>query len=119
MRIKKLKENKQYPLIIRNDLIDVQREHESYWAKIPDPRSINIPIKPRIDIDPSWKIRESRLLKKIKGWFLYITVEKEVKEKKQYERIIPVDMGNHNTVTAIVNNKPTFMGKEVRKERGL
>ncbi|MGQ9468633.1 MAG: hypothetical protein ACUVTD_02215 [Nitrososphaerales archaeon] len=53
MRIKRLKD-KQYPLIIRNDLIDVQREHESYWAKIPVyPRSINIPIKPHIDIDPS------------------------------------------------------------------
>ncbi|MGQ9468632.1 MAG: RNA-guided endonuclease TnpB family protein [Nitrososphaerales archaeon] len=57
-------------------------------------------------------------MKKIKGWFLYITVEKEVEEKKQYDCIILVDMGNHNTVTAIINNKPVFMGKEVRKARG-
>jgi IS605 OrfB family transposase len=119
--LKRIKEpkDKPYPLIIRNDLIDIQRDDKgNYWAKIPVyPGSINIPIKPHIDIDPSWKIRETKLLKRIRGWFLYITVEKEVEEKKQYDCIIPIDMGNHNTVTSIIN-KPIFMGKEVREARG-
>jgi len=121
----KLKQ-KEYPLVLRNDVYDVQitdNELSKYWIKIPVygvRGGIKLPIKPHCEIDLSWKFKEAKVIRKKNGWFVHITVEKEVEIKKECDNVIAIDLGIRNiaTVVSTADKKPRFYGKELRTIRG-
>ena len=121
----KLKQ-KEYPLILRNDVYDVRitdNKLSKYWIKIPVygvRGGIKLPIRPHCEIDTSWKFKEAMVMRKKNGWFVYITVEKEIEIKKEYENVIAIDLGIRNiaTVVSTADGKPRFYGKELRRIRG-
>ena len=117
---------KEYPLILRNDVYDIwitDNKISKYWLKIPVygiRGGIKLPIKPHCEMDMSWKFGEAKVLRKKNGWFVHITVEKEVEIKKEYENVVAIDLGIRHIATVIstANPKPEFYGKELRRVRG-
>lgn len=121
----KLKQ-KEYPLILRRDVYNVwviDNKISKYWIKIPVygvRGGIKLPIKPHCEIDMDWKFREAKVFKKRNGWFVHITVEKEVKIRQEYDNILAIDLGIRRiaTVVSTADKRPKFYGKEIRKVRG-
>ncbi|MDK2876430.1 MAG: putative transposase [Archaeoglobaceae archaeon] len=117
---------KEYPIILRNDVYDVQitdNKLSRYWIRIPVygvRGGIKMPIRPHCEIDPSWKLKEAKVLRKNGEWFVYITVEKEVEIRKEYSSVIAIDLGVRwiATVVSTACRKPKFYGKELRRIRG-
>ena len=117
---------KEYPLILRRDVYDVwitDNKLSKYWIKIPVygvRGGIKLPIKPHCEIDTNWEFREAKVFKKRNGWFVHITVEKEVEIKREYNNILATDLGIKwiATVVSTANIKPKFYGKELRRVRG-
>ena len=123
-RIKKPK-HKHYPLIIRRDTLRIEKRDTrlaSYWARIPiggTKGGIWVAIIPHCDFPEGCSIREAKLLKLPKGWFLYITVQKEVEIEETNGAVLAVDLGQRYLATSVRygNGKvcsPRFYGKEVR-----
>jgi len=115
---------KEYPLILRRDRVKVQHQEDSvfkWWIRIPvNPRSIWVPIQfPRIQ-EPllQYEVRECKLIRDGKHWFVNITVQKEARLRRKYATILPIDMGIRKLATTIENGKPHFYGKEIRRIRG-
>jgi len=73
-----------YPVILRRDCFRVEKQDtklSKFWAKVPvHGGSIWVPIQlPNNQEDLlNCNIRETKLVKSRKGWFLHITVQKEV-----------------------------------------
>ena len=117
---------KEYPLILRNDVYDFRitdNKLSKYWIKIPVygvRGGIKLPIKLHCEIDTCWKFREARVLRRENGWFVHITVEKEVEIKKEYGNVIAIDLGMRRiaTVVSSADIRPKFYGKELRRIRG-
>ncbi|MCD6380949.1 MAG: transposase [Candidatus Odinarchaeota archaeon] len=120
---------KEYPLILRNDVYRIwdvkttDNKLSKYWIKIPVygiRGGIKLPIKLHCEIDMGWKFKEAKVFRRKNGWFVHITVEKEVKIRKEYNNILAIDLGIRwvATVVSTGNPKPKFYGKELRKVRG-
>jgi len=120
---------KGYPLILRNDVYNVydikniNNKLSKYWIKIPIygiKDGVKLPIKPHCEIDMNWKFKEAKVLRKQNGWFVHITVEKEVEVRRKYDNIIAIDLGIRRIATLVstANLRPKFYGKELRKVRG-
>jgi len=120
---------KEYPLILRNDVYRVydikvtDNKLSKYWIKIPVygiRGGIKLPIKPHCEIDTNWEFREAKVFRRKNGWFVHITVEKEVEIKQNYNNILAIDLGIRRiaTVVSTADKKPKFYGKELRKVRG-
>jgi len=63
--------------------------------------------------------REAKIVRKGDEWFVYITVEKEVKERDP-KSVLAVDLGIRWIATTVNSNnpKPKFYGKELRRVKG-
>ena len=120
---KKIKQNKEYSLSIRKDLIKVERKNTKiakYWVRIPVAGrrgGIWVAIKPHEDILPDYEIGESKVFRKNGDWYIHITISKEVEIKDSYSHALAVDIGER--VMACVcgtwsSLKPIFYGKEIR-----
>jgi transposase len=91
---RKIKPNKEYPLILRRDVYRANTKLTPYWLKIPIygiRGGINVPIKTHEPITEDMVCREAKIIKKDNEWFVYITVEKEVEEKNP-KSILAIDM---------------------------
>jgi putative transposase len=118
-RIGKPKEGKEYPLILRKDVYRADTRLTPYWLKIPVygvKGGINVPIKTHEPITEDMVCKEAKIIKKNDEWFVYITVEKEVKERDP-KSVLAVDLGIRWIATTVNTNntKPRFYGKELRK----
>jgi putative transposase len=118
-RIGKPKERKEYPLILRKDVYRADTRLTPYWLKIPVygiKGGINVPIKTHEPITEDMVCKEAKIIKKNDEWFVYITVEKEVKERDP-KSVLAVDLGIRWIATTVNSNntKPRFYGKELRK----
>jgi putative transposase len=121
----KIKPNKEYPLILRNDVYKVYKADTKltpYWLKLPIygvRGGINVPIKTHEPITEDMICKEAKIIRKGNEWFVYITVEKEVKERDP-KSILAIDIGiRWIAVTVNSNNpKPKFYGKELRHVKG-
>jgi len=120
----KLKQ-KEYPLILRNDVYDVRITDNTfkYWIKIPVHGirgRIKLPIKPHCEIDISWRFREAKVFRKKNGWFVHITVEKEVESEQSYNNVLTIDLGIRRiaTIVSTADRRPKFYGKKLRRIRG-
>jgi putative transposase len=118
----KIKPNKEYPLILRRDVYRANTKLTPYWLKIPIygvKGGINVPIKTHEAITEDMVCREAKIIRKDDGWFVFITVEKEVEEINP-KSILAIDIGIRWIATTVNSNnpKPKFYGKELRKVKG-
>ena len=136
---KKIKEDKEYPLSIRKDLIKVEKRDTKiakYWARIPVAGrrgGLWVAIKPHQDIPEDVEFGESKVLRKDGKWFLHLTIIKDVdvreirgKNIKGYEFgeskrpvVIAIDIGDKNPITSVElwgseKRNVQFLGKEIR-----
>jgi transposase len=118
----KLKPNKEYPMILRRDVYRADTKLTPYWLKIPVygvKGGINVPIKTHEPITEDMVCREAKIIRRSNEWFVYITVEKEVEERKP-KSVLAIDMGIRWTAVTVNTNdlKPKFYGKELRQVKG-
>jgi putative transposase len=121
-RIDKPKEGKEYPLILRRDVYRATTKLTQYWLKIPIHGvrgGINVPIRPHTPITKEMVCREAKIIRRKGEWFVYITVEAEIPEKKP-NSVLAVDLGIHNIATTVnsTDGQPKFYGKKLRAIRG-
>jgi putative transposase len=90
-----------------------------YWFRVPvkgKRGGIWLPITPHENIDFSWEIREAKLFKRNKNFWVYITIRKEVELKTSYSSVLALDIGEKVIAAAVLSSvhKPIFLGREVR-----
>ncbi len=114
----------EYPIILRRDCVKLQRQKDSafkWWIRVPvHPESIWAPIQLPRQQESLFRcdIRECKLIRDDKNWYVNITVQKEPRLKRSSATILPVDMGTRKLATTIEDGKPHFYGKEIRQTRG-
>ena len=124
-KLRKSKHFGEQPLIIRRDLIKIERQDtklSKFWGRVPIyKKSIWVAIEFPNNQEQLLKcsIRETKLVKKNDNWFLLITVQKDVKLKKKYDKVLAVDLGEKRIATSVEfdgvsMSSPKFYGKEVR-----
>jgi IS605 OrfB family transposase len=122
----KINSRKQYPLILRRDCIDIQKDSKFpyvYWMKVPVyPKSINL----RIQTDcrhelTEYDLRESKVVQQSTEWYIFITIQRRAEEPKPALNILAVDLGvRHIAVTTnTANTRPNFYGQNLRQSRGF
>jgi transposase len=121
-RIGKPKEGKEYPMILRRDVYRADTKLTPYWLKIPIfgvKGGINVPIKTHEPITEDMVCKEAKIIRREGGWFVYITVEKEVEEQNP-KSVLAVDLGIRWIATTVNSNnpKPKFYGEELRRIKG-
>ena len=123
---RKIKPDKEYPLVIRKDLMDIRKidnKLAKYWARIPI-HGVRGGIKVALAHQPfnfeEWEICGSKLVRKDGEFFLHVTVKKKVELRKEYSSIITIDMGAKwvGVSVALHRSKPKFYGKRIREVRG-
>ena len=123
----KLNPKKQYPMILRRDLIDVQKDSKFpcvYWMKVPVyPKSINLRIQTDCRHDlTEYDLREAKVIQQAGEWYIFLCIEKEIEQPKQpASNVLAIDLGvRHIAVTTnTANSRPNFYGKELRQTRGF
>jgi putative transposase len=118
---KKIK-RKEYPLSLRNDLIDVQKSKCFYFLKIPVAGvkgGIRLPFKPHREIPANGKLCESKLFKKNGKFFVNLTYDIPTAIRTNISSVLAVDMGERTPATAVLLQdgavmKPMFLGREIR-----
>jgi len=118
----KFKQYKEYPLILRRDVYKTDTKLTPYWLNIPIygvRGGINVPIKTHEPLTDDMVCREAKIIRKGDEWFVYITVEKEVKERNP-KSVLAVDLGIRWIATTVNSNnpKPRFYGRELRRVKG-
>lgn len=116
---KKLK-LKNYPLSLRNDLINLIKAKAFWFLKIPVfgvRGGIRVPVKPHRDI-PEGKLCESKIVRK-KDKFIAMLTFKIKRKLHSCSSILAVDLGERVTATAVLLQNGTakrvkFLGREVR-----
>jgi len=123
---RKIDPNKEYPLVIRKDLMDIRKTNNklaTYWARIPV-HGVRGGVKVALAHQPfkfeEWEICGSKLVRKNGEFYLHVTVKKKVEMKKEYSSIIAVDMGARWVAVSVARHrsKPKFYGKKIREVRG-
>jgi putative transposase len=119
---KKTKPDKEYPISIRNDLIEIKKRNTklvNYWCRIrvKDCRKLWVAIKPHQSIPDDVTYCESKIIKKRNGdFFVHITIEKHIPLIKP-RNILAVDLGERVIATVCGswgNRRPYFYGKNIR-----
>ena len=124
---RKVNHNKEYPLVIRKDLMDIRRTNNklaTYWARIPV-HGVRGGIKVALAHQPfnfeEWEICGSKLVRTKDGeFYFHATVKKDVALKDEYSSIIAIDMGARWAAVSVARHRirPKFYGKRVREVRG-
>lgn len=129
--IQTIKNKKQFdkireqPLYLRNDVFDVsekQTKISKHWLRLPTKRKyggiwLPIIVPRKYEELLKLKIGDSKITKNKKGWFLNLSVKKEVTIRKSYSNILAIDLGEKVIATvcgSFNNNRPMFLGREVR-----
>ena len=125
--LKKIKtpKHRHYPLILRRDTIRLERQDTKvapYWFKFPCfgvRGGIWLGLKPHCDIPDDCSLREAKLIRRKKGWFIHLTIQKEVPEPVISSHILAVDLGERYLATVCGSDgiRLQFLGKEVRTVR--
>jgi transposase len=123
----KLNPKKQYPSVLRHDLIDIQKDSKFqcvYWMRIPVyPRSINVRIQTSCNYDlTAYEIRESKIIKNENEWYVFITIgQKSEPLEHKPTNILAIDLGCKNIAVTVntANTRPNFYGSKLRQIRGF
>ena len=111
-----------YPLVLRRDTIKLSRKNTKlarYWLRVPVfgiRGGIWLPIRPHCEIPEDVSIRETKIVKKKRGWFAYITISQEVEVPEPQGRpLLAVDLGEKYLAVVCGDGiSPKFYGKEAR-----
>lgn len=121
-----VKPEREYPLSIRKDLIQVERRDTKlarYWVRIPVKLrrgGVWIAIKPHCEVTSDLEICESKLLRRNDEYFLHLVVKREVELKTSYSSVLAVDLGIRHVACSVDtrSGKTRFYGQELRRVRG-
>lgn len=119
---KKIKKGTEYPLSLRNDLINVQKSKSFYFLKLPvagQRGGIKIPFKPHRPIPTDAKLRESKLFKRKGKFFANLVYEIPTQFKTHFSSVLAIDIGERTPATAVLLRNgqamnPMFLGREIR-----
>ena len=111
-----------YPLVLRRDTIKLSRKNTKlarYWLRVPVfgiRGGIWLPIRPHCEIPEDVSIGETKIVRKKKGWFAYITISQEVEVPEPQGRpLLAVDLGEKYLAVVCGDGiSPKFYGKEAR-----
>ena len=116
---KKVKQ-KEYPLSLRNDLINLRRAKAFWFLKIPVygvRGGIKVPIKPYRE-SLNGKLCESKIVKRKNQYIAMLTFEFENPPIRKCSSIFAVDLGERFCATAVLWHKGVvkvqFYGREIR-----
>ncbi len=104
----KIKEEKEYPLSIRRDLIDIQpcSSHlADYFVNIPVAGrygGVNVPVKTHKEIPKEAELCESKLYRDNGRFYINIVISCEEPETQQANGVLGIDLGLRNPVTGVV-----------------
>lgn len=116
---------KEQPLYLRNDVFKVikkQTKISKHWLRLPTKQKhggiwLPIIIPRRYENLLSKKVSDSRITKNKKGWFLHLSIKREIILRKSYSNILAIDLGERVIATvcgSFDNQRPQFLGKDVR-----
>lgn len=124
--------NKAQPLVIRRDVFTIKKNKRTkitkYWARVPvkgTQGGIWLPVKLANKHRKLLKlsIRQARLTKKDREFFLHITVQKQIEIQLPHNpRILSIDLGENNLAASVKltgdsMNSPRLYGREARGAR--
>jgi putative transposase len=121
-KYKRKARKKKQPMPLHNQSTKLKitdRKLTPYWFRIPihgKRGGIWLPVIPHENIDFSWQIREAKLFKRKKDFWIYITIRKEVHLRTSYSSVLALDIGEKVIAAAVLSSvrKPIFLGREVR-----
>jgi putative transposase len=116
---------REQPLYLRNDVFKITEKPTKisrHWLRLPTKKKhggiwLPIIIPNKFHELLKLKICDSKIARKAKGWFLMLTVQKEIETRKSYSNILAVDLGEKIMATvcgSFNNHRPLFLGREVR-----
>jgi len=119
---KKIKQ-REYPLSLRNDLINLRKAKAFWFLKIPVygvRGGIKVPVKPHRHF-PDGKLCESKIVKRNGRYIAMLTFEFEAPPMRECSSILAVDLGERFVATAVLWHqgvmKVKFLGREIRGVR--
>jgi len=112
---------KEYPLSLRNDLINLKKTKAFWFLKIPVygvRGGIKVPVKPHREF-PNGKLCESKIVRRNCGYVAMLTFEFDAPAMRKCCSILAVDLGERFAATAVLLQNGTvmkakFYGKEMR-----
>jgi putative transposase len=111
---------KEYPLSLRNDLINLKRAKAFWFLKIPVygvRGGIRVPVKPHKEF-PNGKLCESKIVRKKDRYVAMLTFEFSPPPMRRCSSILAVDLGERFVATAVLWRKGVvkaqFLGREIR-----
>ena len=114
---------KEYPLSLRNDLINLRRAKAFWFLKIPVygvRGGIRVPVKPHREF-PDGKLCESKIVKRKDRYIAMLTFEFSPPPMRKCDSILAVDLGERFCATAVLWHrdvmKVQFLGKKIRGVR--
>jgi len=115
---------KNYPLSLRNDLINLRRAKTFWFLKIPVHGirgGVKVPLKPHREF-PEGKLCESKIVRKSKNYIAMLTFEFPEPPMRGCSSILAVDLGERFTASAVLMQdgtvvKTKFFGREIRGVR--
>jgi len=118
---KTIKSNKEYPISLRKDLIEIEKQDTciaKYWYRIrvKGCRKLWVAIKPHQEIPENIEFCESKIIRRKKEFFVHLTVKKDV-PKINPRNVLAVDLGERVIATvcgSFDNKKPHFFGRNIR-----
>jgi len=116
---KKIKK-REYPLSLRNDLINIKKAKAFWFLKIPVygvRGGIKVPIKPHREF-PKGKLCESKIVKRKGKYIAMLTFEFDAPPMRKCSSVLAIDLGERFPATAVLWQgkvvKVRFYGKEIR-----
>jgi putative transposase len=114
---------KEYPLSLRNDLINLRRAKAFWFLKIPVygvRGGIRVPVKPHREF-PDGKLCESKIVRRKGIYIAMLTFEFSPPPMRVCSSILAVDLGERFCATAVLWHKSVmkvqFLGREIRGVR--
>lgn len=121
LRYYKKVKRKEYPLSLRNDLINLRKAKAFCFLKVPVygvRGGIKVPVKPHREF-PQGKLCESKILRRKGNYIAMLTFEFEAPPSRKCSSILAIDLGERFTATAVLLQNGTvvkakFYGKQIR-----
>lgn len=121
LRYFKKYKSKEYPISLRNDLINIKKSKSFWFLKIPIygvRGGIKVPIKPHREFPEDFKICESKLIKRNGNYIVMLAIEFDTPKLRKCSSVLAVDLGERFVATAVLLHdnamKVRFFGKEIR-----
>ncbi|MHC1610024.1 MAG: RNA-guided endonuclease InsQ/TnpB family protein [Candidatus Methanospirareceae archaeon] len=118
---RKVKQKKEYPLSLRNDLINLRRAKAFWFLKIPVHGvrgGIKVPVKPHRDFPQNAKLCESKIVRRKGRYIAMLAFEVSPPPMRKPSSILAVDLGERFCATAVLwcggVMKVRFYGREIR-----